>query len=383
MEPDLVKQKIARLGRMHREMTFWRVGGFVCAIGIVLVCASVLSTSVRDLTQRGPAQDIYVTELQQGLSRDVVPRLQEVASRTMTEMQPVVMAEFQKLNTRVPELTQATLKELNLMQTSLPKKAEKVLDETFTAALKAQEPKIRQEFPSVKEEQVKALVVSLVDMASTRGTHVADELLRPHTDRTKKILENIRAIETTEPPSAEGENADWQMGLVVLDLVREDTKDPAQAPVTGDPSLKSSQSTTAMAKSADPQPAANPSPAPAPAIDPRTAARAAEAKVADDRAAAKVADALAAAKTADASAEEARVTAEAADAKATEATVTAKAANDKATEAKTSARAASDKADEARSASRIAKRKASAAKAAAADAADAKAAYDKRLEKNR
>ena len=40
--------------------------------------------------QQGPAQQQFVTKLQAGLNENVLPRLKETASRTLTEMQPIV-----------------------------------------------------------------------------------------------------------------------------------------------------------------------------------------------------------------------------------------------------------------------------------------------------
>lgn len=224
IETSQIKATINELDRVRRESAWWRIGGVVASLAIVGICLSLLASSVRGLTQVGPTQDMYVSEVQQGLNKDFVPRLEQVASRTITEMQPVVQAEFQRLNTRVPELTQASLKELQLLQKSIPERGEKVLDETFGAALKAQEPKVREMFPNVKEEQVGVLMTSLGEMAHVRGSRIADELLLPHTNRMRRIAANLDKITATEKPSAVGEAADWHMGLLVLDLLRDDLK---------------------------------------------------------------------------------------------------------------------------------------------------------------
>ncbi len=238
MEKQEIEARISELARVRRETAWWRIGGMVASLIIVGVSLSLLASSVRALAQKGAPQDLYISELQQGLNKDFVPRLQEVASRTITEMQPLVQAEFQNLNTRVPELTEASLKEVEILQTSIPKRSEKVLDETFGAALRSQEPKIREMFPSVKEEQVTALMTSLGEMATVRGSKVADELLLPHTNRMRSIVNGLQKITSTEKPIA-GDAADWQMGLLVLDLLREDLRDlepktVVVKPATGD-----------------------------------------------------------------------------------------------------------------------------------------------------
>ncbi|RYG40027.1 hypothetical protein EON79_23305, partial [bacterium] len=132
----MVDQNIRELEKTRREASYWRIGGTLAALGIVVTCVALLSSSVNGLIRSGPQQEVYVTELRQGLDKEIVPRLQQVASQTLTEMQPVVETEFRQLNARVPELTQATMKELEKLQASIPERGEKVLDETFGAALK-------------------------------------------------------------------------------------------------------------------------------------------------------------------------------------------------------------------------------------------------------
>ena len=233
-----VQARIDELTKVRRETAWWRIGGFLATLMIVGVCLSLLASSVRALAQKGAPQDLYVSQLQQGLNKDLVPRLQAVASQTITEMQPVVQAEFQQLNTRVPELTQASLKEVQELQKNIPERSEKVLDETFGAALKAQEPKIREMFPSAKEENVTALMTSLGEMATVRGSRVADELLRPHTNRMHSIVTGLNKISATEKALPAGEAADWHMGLLVLDLLREDLKDLAPKVTVVKPAVK-------------------------------------------------------------------------------------------------------------------------------------------------
>lgn len=238
MEKGQIETDIRNLERTRREMRWWRAGGALTSLTIVLVCLSMLSSSVRDLTQQGAPQDRYVANLQERLNKDVVPRLQEVASRTITEMQPVVQTEFTRLNTRVPELTQASLKQIDILQKSIPERGEKVLDETLGKALQAQEPKLREMFPTVTDEQVKSLMASLTAMATERGSRLADELLLPHTHRMHSIVEGLRKIQGTEPAPASGEVADWQTGLLILDLVREDLKTLEPKAVSKNPAPK-------------------------------------------------------------------------------------------------------------------------------------------------
>lgn len=224
MEAAQVRNEIRELEKVRTEAKWWRTGGTVAAIAIVAICVGLLYSSANGLIKKGPTQDIYITEVRQSLNEDIVPRIQQTASQTLTEMQPIVQEEFTKLNERVPELTKATLSQVEQLQTSIPERSGKVLEETFGQALKDQEPEIRKMFPSATDEQVKTLMTNLANMAQTRGGEVATELLQPHTNRMHSIVENLHKIEASEPQTAAGENADWHMGILVFDLVRDDFK---------------------------------------------------------------------------------------------------------------------------------------------------------------
>lgn len=225
MDPSTTEAHIRELESVRKQINYWRGG----AVGVIflatLVCVWTLYSDVKTLAQNGPGQDLFIKEFQAGLNERVVPSLKEEAGRTVTEMQPIVRAEFIKLNDRVPELTQASLHEIDLLKESLPKTASTTLNETFNSAIKEQEPKIKEMFPDVTEDQVRGLVENMGKVVNDRGPVVANELLSPHISAIQKIHENLLKIQETDKAAAAKGGDDWEMALAVFDVVRDDVKD--------------------------------------------------------------------------------------------------------------------------------------------------------------
>lgn len=229
----MTQSRIEELERVRKEIGYWRGGAFgVIALSIV-ASAGLLFSDARGLVAQGPTQDRFVAKLQEGLNEHVVPRIKEVASSSLTEMQPVVQAEFSKLNQRVPEVTEASLKQLDELQKSLPEKSEKVVNETLGEAIKSAEPDIRNAFPDLDNEGMTRLVENFTHIASSRSAKIGESLLGGHMRAMKRIQYNLGRIAATEA-STKGENVEnWQVGLAVFDVLRSDleTAKPAGKPV--------------------------------------------------------------------------------------------------------------------------------------------------------
>lgn len=225
MDPSTTQAQIQELESVRKQINLWRSGAVAIVFVTTIICVGVLYSDVKALALQGPAQERFISQFQAGLNENVVPRLREEAGRTVTEMQPVVQAEFLKLNDRVPELTQASLKQIDELQKSLPERSAKALDETFTAALNEQEPEIRKMFPDATEEQVKGLFTNLGNVVAARGESMADELLSPHLAAMTAIHENLKKIQASDKASAAKAGDDWQLGLAVFDVLRDDVKD--------------------------------------------------------------------------------------------------------------------------------------------------------------
>lgn len=226
MDPSTTEAHIRELESVRKQINLWRSGAVAIIFVATLVSVGVLYSDVKTLAQNGPGQERFIKEFQAGLNERVVPSLREEASRTITEMQPVVQSEFMKLNTRVPDITTASLKQLDLLQQSLPATASKTLDETFNTAFRNQEPEIKKMFPDATEEQVKGLLDNMGKVVSTRGEAVANEMLNPHIAAMQSIHANLQKIQASDK-SAAATTEDWDLALAVFDVIRDDVKDLA------------------------------------------------------------------------------------------------------------------------------------------------------------
>lgn len=223
MDPSTTEARISELESIRRQTNFWRWGSGAAMLGTMVTCVSLLYSDAHALATPGPTQQAFVNKLQANLNENVVPRLKQTASTALSEMQPVVQKEFSALNTRVPDITQASLKEIDALQKSLPERASKTLNETFDKALRGKEAEIKTMFPNVTEEQVGALFNNLSSVAQERTQAVASDLIAPHVASIGHIRANLEKIAHSEKGNADT-GSDWEMGLAVFDVVRTDLK---------------------------------------------------------------------------------------------------------------------------------------------------------------
>ncbi|RYG26940.1 hypothetical protein EON82_01375 [bacterium] len=224
----MTQTRIEELERVRKEIGYWRGGAFGIVALAVVASAGLLYSDAHGLVAQGPTQDRFVAKLREGLNEQVVPRVKDIAGNALSEMQPIVQAEFAKLNERVPDVTEASLKQLDELQESLPKRCEKVVQETLGKAIEDGEPEIRAAFNDIDEASMTRLVENLTRMATTRSSHIGEALLAPHMESMKRIHNNLGRIAASEP-SAKGEALDdWQMGLAVFDVLRSDIEETKQ-----------------------------------------------------------------------------------------------------------------------------------------------------------
>lgn len=222
MEAGTVREEIRQIESCRKQAFWWRTGALVAVILITGGSLMALNNSVRSLVESGPRQDEFVGEFSQGLRNDIMPNVQALTSQTLTEIQPQIRQEFGRLNNRVPELTDATLKELKTLQAELPRQSEKILDDSFGNLLASREKKIRQMYPDVTEEQVKTFVNNLQKTGEVQIRQANDELFSPHQAALTNILDRMETIKNSEAAQVKGVDPSWEMGLALLDVIRAD-----------------------------------------------------------------------------------------------------------------------------------------------------------------
>lgn len=235
MQASTVQAEIRQLESYRQQATWWRIGAFVLLVVIVGGSLASLNSAVHGLTDKGPAQDQFVSHFSEGMRTQVMPNIQTLASQTLTEIQPQIRDEFTKLNARVPEITDATVKELQTLQTELPQASEKTLDDSFRNLLTSREAKIRSMYPDVTEEQVKGLVDNLQKSGEEEIKNANNELFAPHQAALSGIMDHMNTIRDSEASSTAGQNPDWEMGLSIFEVLRDDLKElkPADTKAAG------------------------------------------------------------------------------------------------------------------------------------------------------
>ncbi|MBC8137051.1 MAG: hypothetical protein H8F28_14315 [Fibrella sp.] len=226
MDALTTEAEIAELQKLRRQTGWWRLGAGALTAIWVAGCFISVNDSVQGLFKPGDRQTKFVSTLSTSVQNDIAPNVQSMVAQTIAETRPEVEASFIKLNDRVPELAQASVTELETLQTSLPQKGEKILGETFGAMIAEKEAKLREMFPEATEENIKALTENLSDVAQTKAVSVNDKLFGRHQVALNGIvshMEQIRLEEAKVPASPLGTN--WEMALSIMDVVREDMRE--------------------------------------------------------------------------------------------------------------------------------------------------------------
>lgn len=229
---ETVQKQIEELEKLRTQMRWWKLGATFASLAVVAISALTIKSSFQGLLVQGPKQDKFVASLNEGLKNDVIPMVQSMAGSTFSQLQPQVQKSFEKLNERVPEITEATLQELEKLQTSLPDRAEKILNETFGAMLQAKEQKIKQMFPEATEQQVEKLIMNLAEQGKEQVKLANEELFAQHQKELFDIIGYMNKIKESEAPNIKGVDPTWEMGLLVLDVFRSELEElrpkPAQ-----------------------------------------------------------------------------------------------------------------------------------------------------------
>lgn len=224
MNGSEVKNQIDELEKIRAQSRLWRTLTVLALLAIVVIGVGSIVSAVRGLFSPGATQEEFAGALSSNLQRDVVPQVQSIAQQAIAEIRPQVESELSKLNDRVPELTEASMKQFELLQKNVPDQAEKVLEETLGAALIKKEPKIRAMFPEVTEAKIETAVHNVSLEATERIMHAHDSLFAAHMTALNNIIGNLDKIQRSERVNPKDEKADWEMGMAIFDLVHDELK---------------------------------------------------------------------------------------------------------------------------------------------------------------
>ena len=224
MTSEEVKAKIREHESLQKQIKIWRWGTSAVVVAITVFCVGSLVNQVHDLFQPGPAQTVFANSLTDGLKKDVLPSMTDMAKQALNDSKPEVQAALTKFNGRVPELTSTSLKQFDILQKELPEHGDKALQATFGDMVKRQEPKIKAAYPDVTDDKVQALVTNMTQEGQNQIVSANDTLFSKHTAALNSIESDITKIQDTEPVTADADKANWEMALLVVDNFHDDLK---------------------------------------------------------------------------------------------------------------------------------------------------------------
>lgn len=222
MEHNDQNSAIVQLIHAKKELKVWRwslAGGLVLAAYLTV---SMVHAAFKGLTTKGPAQDKYVALMTEAFHEELGPMVQDMGQQTLTELKPEVEQAFDNVNKEMPEVAQAALNELAVMQENLPKRAEAVLTDTFGKMLVEKEDELNAMFPEATHEQIERLLTNLGESASYEAENAALEIFGKHHEAMENITANLELISAQEQKHLTGVDPTWEMGLLVLDMFREE-----------------------------------------------------------------------------------------------------------------------------------------------------------------
>ncbi|MDX1934334.1 MAG: hypothetical protein SFU56_17160 [Capsulimonadales bacterium] len=239
------EKAVTQLNRLRQQAQWWRIGTAVVLVGGTIASIASISTAVNGLTRPGPRQDIFTREISNGLQERVLPQVRTIAQQTIAETRPQVEKEFARAGERLPEVTEAAVNELQMLERNVTASGEKAISATLMPVLEKKEQKIRTMFPEATEENVRAVMTTLKDETEQRAVTIADRLFDRHLTSLNNIVTSIETIRMSEKPVADDEAAGWEMGLAALDVVRDELREMVPDPATNNPPGPGSQTRVA------------------------------------------------------------------------------------------------------------------------------------------
>jgi hypothetical protein len=232
MKAEDVSQHIQDLEKLRRQARLLHGLTLIALIAIVVAGVSAMVNSAYSLVLAGPKQNEFVNQLAANAQRDVVPLLKRTASRSLERLKPALEKEWQILNARSLEVSDAAVKELDAMGRELPGHAEKILDQTVGATLQKREEKLRRMYPGLYDRQVPVLLDNLAKEALEQLASTSEKVFNPHLDSIQSILADLEKIQKTEPVDPRKEIDPWQAAFLFVDVFVHEFNDLAVADPT-------------------------------------------------------------------------------------------------------------------------------------------------------
>jgi hypothetical protein len=225
MNTEEAKQLIQELEKLRRQTYRLRLLTLIALLTIVFTGVSAIIESVYGLTQAGPRQEIFLSNLNTNLQRDLLPLIQKIAGRAVDRLKPAVEKELQDINGRAPEVADVALNELDEMGNELTVDAGKVLDQTVNGVLQKREGKLRRMYPGIYDKQIDVLLNNLALEAEDQLSQSGENLFNPHLNSVQNILSDLEKIQKNEPVDSVKDVDAWQVAYMFMDVFVHEFKD--------------------------------------------------------------------------------------------------------------------------------------------------------------
>ena len=221
--PNDVSKEITELESLRSQIRKWRGCQVLIVVVVLVVSVSSVWSALAALTHEGERQTQFASKFTERLQGEIMPKIQEIGVDTLHEIdfQPAL----KKLNDSAPELADTSVEQLDMLAKDLPERGQKVLGEELDTALKAQEAKLKTEFPEATDAQIANLATNLATETHSQVSQVAEALFAPHIAALNDIIVDLSKIEADEAPNIKGEVPTWQMAFLIADIARADIND--------------------------------------------------------------------------------------------------------------------------------------------------------------
>lgn len=224
MDSGIETTQITELKNLKRQLQWWRLSLLGATVFVIVATIATVEGAVKGLTQKGPSQDQYISLVTTDLKNDVAPVVQDMVKQTVEEVKPEIEQAVHHVNDRLPEVAKKAMEEFETLQTDLPKRGDKVLNDTFVSMLHSKEAKLKEMFPEATDEQIEALVNNLAASCQQEAGFANDELFAKHLATLQDINRNLETIHEQEKGNLAGVEPGWEMAVLVLDLFKEDVQ---------------------------------------------------------------------------------------------------------------------------------------------------------------
>jgi len=227
MSTEEAKQLIQELEKLRRQTSRFRLLTIIALLAIVIAGVSAIIESFYSLTLAGPRQEVFVSNLNTNMQRELLPIIQKIAGRSVERLKPAVEKELKEINGRAPEVADVALNELDQMGNELTVQAGKVLDQTVSGTLQRREGKLRKMYPGVYDKQIDTLLNNMALEAGDQLAQSGQNIFNPHLNSIQSILVNLEKIQKSEPMDNSKDIDSWQVAFMFMDVFVHEFKDLA------------------------------------------------------------------------------------------------------------------------------------------------------------